>query len=166
LSAADSGVPAAALLGASALPALEARALLAHVLAVSREQLIAFAEMNQIPIAKDKRGEAPFSVDANLLHSSSEGKVLEDPAVEAPEFVHQRTLSPEDATDVATVVTIGFEPHRDGWNSRPNLGRETGYSGTVESAAQENAGLPLVPEAVRNSLAKKNQAPPCRTLPR
>jgi len=75
----------------------------------SREHLLDFAEKHQIPIAKDKRGEAPFSVDANLLHSSSEGKVLEDPSVEAPEFVHQRTLSPEDAPDVATVVTIGFE---------------------------------------------------------
>ncbi len=75
----------------------------------SREALLDFAEKNQIPIAKDKRGEAPFSVDANLLHSSSEGKVLEDPAVEAPEFVHQRTLSPEDAPDVATVIEIGFE---------------------------------------------------------
>ena len=75
----------------------------------SREHLLDFAEKHQIPIAKDKRGEAPFSVDANLLHSSSEGKVLEDPAVEAPEFVHQRTLSPEDAPDVATVITIGFE---------------------------------------------------------
>ena len=75
----------------------------------SREHLLDFAEKHQIPIAKDKRGEAPFSVDANLLHSSSEGKVLEDPAVEAPEFVHQRTLSPEDAPDKATVITIGFE---------------------------------------------------------
>ena len=75
----------------------------------SREALLDFAEKNQIPISKDKRGEAPFSVDANLLHSSSEGKVLEDPAVEAPEFVHQRTLSPEDAPDVATVIEIGFE---------------------------------------------------------
>ena len=75
----------------------------------SREHLLDFAEKHQIPIAKDKRGEAPFSVDANLLHSSSEGKVLEDPSVEAPEFVHQRTLSPEDAPDVATVITIGFE---------------------------------------------------------
>ncbi|OYX58088.1 MAG: argininosuccinate synthase [Brevundimonas subvibrioides] len=75
----------------------------------SREALMDFAEKNQIPIAKDKRGEAPFSVDANLLHSSSEGKVLEDPAVEAPEFVHQRTISPEDAPDKATVITIGFE---------------------------------------------------------
>ena len=75
----------------------------------SREQLIAFAEAHQIPIAKDKRGEAPFSVDANLLHSSSEGKVLEDPNVEAPDYVYQRTLSPEEAPDKATEITIGFE---------------------------------------------------------
>jgi argininosuccinate synthase len=75
----------------------------------SREQLIAFAEQNQIPIAKDKRGDAPFSVDANLLHSSSEGKVLEDPAVEAPEFVYQRTIAPEDAPDKACVFTLDFE---------------------------------------------------------
>ncbi|WGM45497.1 Argininosuccinate synthase [Brevundimonas sp. NIBR10] len=75
----------------------------------SREALLDFAEKNQIPIAKDKRGEAPFSVDANLLHSSSEGKVLEDPAVEAPEFVHQRTISPEDAPDKAHVFTMTFE---------------------------------------------------------
>ncbi|GLK84063.1 argininosuccinate synthase [Ancylobacter defluvii] len=75
----------------------------------SREQLIAFAESHQIPIAKDKRGEAPFSVDANLLHSSSEGKVLEDPAVEAPEFVYQRTIAPEDAPDRPAYITVGFE---------------------------------------------------------
>ena len=75
----------------------------------SREALLDFAEKHQIKITKDKRGEAPFSVDANLLHSSSEGKVLEDPAVEAPEFVHMRTLSPEDAPDKATVITIDFE---------------------------------------------------------
>ena len=75
----------------------------------SREALIAFAEQNQIPISKDKRGEAPFSVDANLLHSSSEGKVLEDPAVEAPEFVYQRTIAPEDAPDKATIFTMDFE---------------------------------------------------------
>ena len=75
----------------------------------SREQLIRFAEEHQIPIAKDKRGESPFSIDANLLHSSSEGKVLEDPAAEAPEYVHQRTLAPEDAPDRATVVEIAFE---------------------------------------------------------
>lgn len=75
----------------------------------SREALLTFAEQHQIPIAKDKRGDAPFSVDANLLHSSSEGKVLEDPAVEAPEFVYQRTISPEAAPDTPTVFTIDFE---------------------------------------------------------
>ena len=68
----------------------------------SREQLIDFAEKNQIPIAKDKRGEAPFSVDANLLHSSSEGKVLEDPAAEVPDYVYSRTISPEEAPDTPT----------------------------------------------------------------
>ncbi|HYD12986.1 MAG TPA: argininosuccinate synthase [Allosphingosinicella sp.] len=75
----------------------------------SREALIDFAEKHQIPISKDKKGEAPFSVDANLLHSSSEGKVLEDPAVEAPEYVHQRTIAPEDAPDTPTVIEIAFE---------------------------------------------------------
>ena len=75
----------------------------------SREALLDFAEKNQIPITKDKRGEAPFSVDANLLHSSSEGRVLEDPAVEAPEYVHQRTIAPEDAPDTPTVFTLDFE---------------------------------------------------------
>ena len=75
----------------------------------SREALLAFAEAHQIPIAKDKRGEAPFSVDANLLHSSSEGKVLEDPSVEAPEFVHMRTIAPEDAPDEPTIFTMDFE---------------------------------------------------------
>ena len=75
----------------------------------SREQLIRFAEENQIPISRDKRGESPFSIDANLLHSSSEGKVLEDPSVEAPEYVHQRTISPEDAPDRPTVISIEFE---------------------------------------------------------
>ncbi len=74
----------------------------------SREAMIAYAEQNQIPISKDKRGEAPFSVDANLLHSSSEGKVLEDPSVEAPEFVYQRTIAPEDAPDKAHVFTMDF----------------------------------------------------------
>jgi argininosuccinate synthase len=75
----------------------------------SREQLIAFAEQHQIPIAKDKRNEAPFSVDANLLHSSSEGKILEDPWQEADEMVYQRTLSPEAAPDKATYIEIEFE---------------------------------------------------------
>jgi argininosuccinate synthase len=75
----------------------------------SRTKLLEFAEKNQIPIARDKRGEAPFSVDANLLHSSSEGKVLEDPSKEADSIVYQRTISPEDAPDKATYVEIGFE---------------------------------------------------------
>src|SRR5581483_1265394 len=75
----------------------------------SRTKLLEFAEAHQIPIAKDKRGEAPFSVDANLLHSSSEGKVLEDPWSEADEMVYQRTISPEAAPDKATVIEIGFE---------------------------------------------------------
>ncbi|MFD1160249.1 argininosuccinate synthase [Roseovarius aestuarii] len=75
----------------------------------SRTKLIDFAEKNQIPIAKDKRGEAPFSVDANLLHTSSEGKVLEDPAKAAPDYVYQRTVHPEDAPNEAEFVEIGFE---------------------------------------------------------
>ena len=75
----------------------------------SRSKLLQFAEKHQIPIAKDKRGEAPFSVDANLLHSSSEGKVLEDPSREADSIVYQRTISPEEAPDKATIVEVGFE---------------------------------------------------------
>ncbi len=74
----------------------------------SRTRLLAFAEENQIPISRDKRGEAPFSVDANLLHSSSEGKILEDPALAPDESVFQRTISPEDAPDVATVIAVDF----------------------------------------------------------
>src|SRR5256885_10604408 len=74
----------------------------------SREQLIAFAEAHQIPIAKDKRGEAPFSVDANLLHASSEGKVLEDPAQEVPDYVYSRTDDPREAPDEPTYVEIEF----------------------------------------------------------
>ena len=75
----------------------------------SRTKLLEFAEAHQIPIAKDKRGEAPFSVDANLLHSSSEGKVLEDPSQEAESIVYMRTIAPEDAPDKATYVEVGFE---------------------------------------------------------
>ncbi|HAL85233.1 MAG TPA: argininosuccinate synthase [Rhodobiaceae bacterium] len=75
----------------------------------SRETLIAYAEQHQIPVPKDKRGEAPFSVDANLLHTSSEGKVLEDPNEPCPEFVYQRTTSPEDAPDTPTHIEVGFE---------------------------------------------------------
>ncbi|CAI9120934.1 argininosuccinate synthase [Brytella acorum] len=74
----------------------------------SRTKLLAFAEENQIPVTKDKRGEAPFSVDANLLHSSSEGKLLEDPAIGPDEIVFQRTISPEAAPDKATEITIDF----------------------------------------------------------
>jgi argininosuccinate synthase len=75
----------------------------------SREALIAFAEQNQIPIAKDKLGEAPFSTDANLLHTSSEGKVLEDPAGEVPGYVYSRTADPEKAPDRPAYLTIDFE---------------------------------------------------------
>ena len=74
----------------------------------SRSRLIKFAEENQIPIAKDKRGEAPFSVDANLLHTSSEGKILEDPSVAAPEYVYQRTKNPEDAPEAPEFIEIEF----------------------------------------------------------
>ncbi len=75
----------------------------------SRTKLLEFAEANQIPIAKDKRGEAPFSVDANLLHTSSEGKVLEDPAEMAPDYVYQRTVNPEDAPNEPEFIEITFE---------------------------------------------------------
>jgi argininosuccinate synthase len=75
----------------------------------SRTMLIEFAEKHQIPIAKDKRGAAPFSVDANLLHASSEGKVLEDPAQEVPDYVYSRTLDPEKAPDKPTVISVDFE---------------------------------------------------------
>ncbi|MBV9752405.1 MAG: argininosuccinate synthase [Hyphomicrobiales bacterium] len=75
----------------------------------SRTALLDFAEKNQIPIAKNKRGEAPFSVDANLLHASSEGRVLEDPAIEVPDYVYSRTIDPEAAPDAPSVITIDFE---------------------------------------------------------
>ncbi len=75
----------------------------------SRSALLAFAEKNQIPIAKDKRGEAPFSVDANLLHVSSEGKVLEDPAAPVPDYVYSRTLDPKDAPDTPSFIEIDFK---------------------------------------------------------
>src|SRR5215468_137885 len=75
----------------------------------SRTKLIAFAEQHQIPIAKDKRGEAPFSVDANLLHASSEGKVLEDPAQEVPDYVYSRTGDPQEAPDRPAYCAIDFE---------------------------------------------------------
>lgn len=75
----------------------------------SRTDLINFAEAHQIPVPKDKRGESPFSVDANLLHTSSEGKVLEDPWEEAPEYVYSRTASPEDAPDEPEIIEVEFE---------------------------------------------------------
>ena len=75
----------------------------------SRTKLLEFAEQNQIPIAKNKRGEAPFSVDANLLHTSSEGRVLEDPAVEAPDYVAQRIVAVEDAPDTPEFIEVTFE---------------------------------------------------------
>ncbi|MDE0113197.1 MAG: argininosuccinate synthase [Albidovulum sp.] len=75
----------------------------------SRAKLIEFAESHQIPIAKDKRGEAPFSVDSNILHTSSEGKILEDPSKEAPGYVYQRTVDPENAPDKAEYIEISFE---------------------------------------------------------
>ncbi|MGB8187691.1 MAG: argininosuccinate synthase [Pseudolabrys sp.] len=75
----------------------------------SRTRLIEFAEKHQIPIAKDKRGDAPFSVDANLLHTSSEGKVLEDPGQDVPEYVFSRTVDPEKAPDKPTAITVDFE---------------------------------------------------------
>ena len=75
----------------------------------SRTKLIDYAEKNQIPVAKDKRGESPYSVDANLLHTSSEGKVLEDPWVEAPEYIYQRTTSPEKAPDQPVIIEIEFQ---------------------------------------------------------
>src|SRR5215468_3168354 len=75
----------------------------------SRTRLIEFADQHQIPIAKDNRGEAPFSVDANLLHASSEGKVLEDPGQEVPPYVYSRTVDPEQAPDKPTVITVAFK---------------------------------------------------------
>src|SRR6202166_2843912 len=75
----------------------------------SRSRLLDFAEAHQIPIAKDKRGDAPFSVDANLLHVSSEGKVLEDPAQEVPDYVYSRTVDQEKAPDKPTTITVDFE---------------------------------------------------------
>jgi argininosuccinate synthase len=75
----------------------------------SRSKLLEFAEQHQIPIAKDKRGEAPFSVDANLLHASSEGKVLEDPAQEVPGYVYSRTVDPEEAPDRPSLISVAFE---------------------------------------------------------
>ena len=90
----------------------------------SRTKLIAYAEANQIPVPMDKRGEAPFSVDANLLHISAEGKVLEDPAVAAEEYVFSRTVAPEDAPDKATEISLTF-----------NSGNPVALNGTALSPA-------------------------------
>ncbi len=75
----------------------------------SRTQLLEYAENHQIPVPSDKRGEAPFSTDANLLHTSTEGKILEDPAQVAPDYIYQRTVDPVDAPDAPEIITIGFE---------------------------------------------------------
>ena len=75
----------------------------------SRNELIDFAEKHQIPVPKDKRGESPFSTDANLLHTSSEGKILEDPWIEVPEFVYSRTKSLEEAAENSEEIIIGFK---------------------------------------------------------
>ena len=75
----------------------------------SRTRLIEFAEQHQIPVSKDKRGESPFSTDANMLHTSSEGKVLENPWDEVPDYVYSRTVNPEDAPDAPEFITIDFE---------------------------------------------------------
>ena len=75
----------------------------------SREALIQFAEQHQIQIPRDKRGESPFSTDANMLHTSSEGKVLEDPWDEVPDYVYSRTVNPEDAPDKPQYITMDFE---------------------------------------------------------
>ena len=97
----------------------------------SRTKLIEFAEKHQIPIAKDKRGEAPFSVDANLLHASSEGKVLEDPSQEVPEYVFSRTVDPEKAPDKAAIYQHRFRAWRCGCDRR----QET-HAGGVAQATQ------------------------------
>src|ERR1700761_872870 len=75
----------------------------------SRTKLIEYAEQHQIPVPKDKRGESPFSTDANLLHTSSEGKVLENPWDEVPDYVYSRTANPEDAPNTPEYITIDFE---------------------------------------------------------
>ncbi len=104
-----------------------------------REDLLAFAREHQIPIAKDKEGEAPFSVDANLLHSSSEGKVLEDPAKEAPPVVYQRTISPMEAPDKATEVRIGFEKGDAGQHRRQDAVARRAADASSTSSARPTA---------------------------
>ena len=102
----------------------------------SRTMLIDFAEKHQIPIAKDKRGEAPFSVDANLLHLSAEGKVLEDPWIEPEEYVYSRTVAPEQAPDRPTYVEIEFAARRCGRDRRqPRCRRRRCSPGSTSWAA-------------------------------
>ena len=105
-------------------------------------KLIEFAEQHQIPIAKDKRGEAPFSVDANLLHASSEGKVLEDPAQEVPDYVYSRTVDPEKAPDKPTVITIDFE--------RGDRGRDRRQEAVAGDAARRSS----TSSAARNGIGR------------
>ena len=110
----------------------------------SRTKLIEFAEQHQIPIAKDKRGEAPFSVDANLLHASSEGKVLEDPAQEVPDYVYSRTGDPEAAPDKAEYVTVEFaRGDAAGINGKPL--QSGGLAGGIESAGPRARHRPAGP---------------------
>ncbi len=75
----------------------------------SRSDLIKYAKKNNIPVPSDKKGAPPFSVDDNLFHTSTEGKILEDPSKQAPEFIFQRTVSPEKAPNKPSYVTIGFK---------------------------------------------------------
>ena len=111
-------------------------------LTLARRSCIEFAEQHQIPIAKDKRGEAPFSVDANLLHASSEGKVLEDPAQEVPDYVYPRTVDPEDAPDKPTVITSRLRARRRGRDRRQDAvaGDAAGRSSTSSAAPTASAG--------------------------
>jgi argininosuccinate synthase len=117
----------------------------------SRTALIAWAEAHQIQVPKDKRGESPFSTDANLLHTSSEGKVLEDPWEETPDYVYSRTVNPEDAPDVPEYITIDFE-RGDGvalngeamspppcWPRSTNLAASTASAGSIWSRTASSA---------------------------
>ena len=107
-----------------------------------REELLKFARDHQIMIAKDKEGEAPFSVDANLLHSSSEGKVLEDPSKEAPPIVYQRTISPMEAPDKVTEIRIGFSAAmRSASMARRCRPRRCSRSSTISARRTASAGL-------------------------
>ena len=134
----------------------------------SRTRLIEFAEKHQIPFAKDKRGDAPFSVDANLLHTSSEGKVLEDPGQDVPEYVFSRTVDPEKAPDKPTTIIVDFERGDavavDGKKMTPavllkhlnDLGRANGIGrlDLVENRfvgmLSRNLAVGVPPEALRN----------------